>query len=256
VAAKSTGYRAPAPPWRSMIETANGGVRLIVLSMQTALGSAERSPTADPTSIVDRPRTMMSRPGNRLWRIAAPLLIAALALYYYFARDGAAGAKYLTTAVSRGAIMRSVIATGTVNPVTVVQVGSYVSGPITSIYADFNAPVKAGQLIAKIDPRPFQVKVEESAAAVANAQAQLAKDLADTAYKQLTYQRNRRLFEAEAVSRDTVDSAQRLSAGAIAGRGRPRQYQAPAGEPARRPGAARLHQYRLAGGRHDRLAQC
>ena len=45
-----------------------------------------------------------------------------------------------------------------------MQIGSYDSGPIIAIYADFNTPVKAGQLIAKIDPRPFQVKVDEAAA--------------------------------------------------------------------------------------------
>jgi HlyD family secretion protein len=145
-------------------------------------------------------------PDKRFWRIALLPLVVALPLYY-FMRTGASEAKYITTQVSRGPIVRSVIATGTVNPVITVQVGSYVSGPITAIYADFNAPVKAGQLIAKIDPRPFQVKVDESAAALANAQALLGKDQADMAYKQITYQRNKRLFEAEAVSSDVVDNA-------------------------------------------------
>ena len=149
---------------------------------------------------------MMFRLDKRFWRIAIPVLMVA-ALIYYFTRGGSAGTQYVTAQVSRGPIVRSVIATGTVNPVITVQVGSYVSGPITAIYADFNAPVKAGQLIAKIDPRLFQVKVEESAAALANAKAQLGKDRADMAYKQLTFQRDQRLFEADAVSRDTVDSA-------------------------------------------------
>jgi HlyD family secretion protein len=112
---------------------------------------------------------MMSRHVKRLWRIALVGLIIALPLYY-FMRDGSSATKYVTAVVSRGSIVRSVIATGTVNPVTVVQVGSYVSGPISAIYADFNTPVKAGQLIAKIDSRPFQVKVDESTAALANAQ--------------------------------------------------------------------------------------
>jgi HlyD family secretion protein len=149
---------------------------------------------------------MTFRPHKRFWRIALSVLIVALLLYYY-TRTGSSAARYLTTEVSRGPIVRSVIATGTVNPVTTVQVGSYVSGPIIAIYADFNAPVKAGQLIAKIDPQPFQVKVDESAAALANARALLGKDQADMAYKQITYERNRRLFEAEAVSSDVVDNA-------------------------------------------------
>ena len=150
---------------------------------------------------------MLSRLGKRFWRIVILVLIVALPLYY-FTRGGSATATYVTAPVSRGPIVRSVIATGTVNPVTTVQVGSYVSGPITAIYADFNAPVKAGQLIAKIDPRSFQVKVDETVASLANAQAQVGKDQADTAYKHLTYERNQRLFAADAVSRDAVDNAQ------------------------------------------------
>ena len=136
-----------------------------------------------------------------------PLVIAAIALVY-FLRGGDASPRYLTAAVTRGAIVRSVIATGTVNPVTTVQVGSYVSGPIQAIYSDFNSPVKAGQLIAKIDPRPFQVKVDEAKAALDNAKAQLLKDQADMAYKKITYERNARLLQAEAISQDTLDSAE------------------------------------------------
>lgn len=135
------------------------------------------------------------------------LILVAIAIAAYFLRSGNGGTRYLTAAVTRGPIVRSVIATGTVNPVTVVQVGTYVSGPIQAIYADFNAPVKAGQLIAKIDPRPYQVKVDESAAALNNAKAQLRKDRADLAYKKITYERNQALFKAEAISQDTRDAA-------------------------------------------------
>ena len=74
--------------------------------------------------------------------------------------------------VDRGPIDVVVTATGTVNPVTTVQVGTYVSGPILAIYVDFNSPVTKGQLVAKIDPRPFQVKVLQAEAKLANAKAQ------------------------------------------------------------------------------------
>ncbi|HJU28090.1 MAG TPA: efflux RND transporter periplasmic adaptor subunit [Candidatus Binataceae bacterium] len=135
------------------------------------------------------------------------LVIVAFALIY-FLRGGKASTRYVTAAVSRGSIIRSVIATGTVNPVTTVQVGSYVSGPIQAIYSDFNSAVKAGQLIAKIDPRPFQVKVDAAKATLDNAQAQLLKDEADMAYKKVTYGRNARLLDADVISRDTLDSAE------------------------------------------------
>ncbi len=132
--------------------------------------------------------------------------IAAACLFYF--RSGAPTPRYVTALVTRGPIVRSVVATGTVNPVTTVQVGSYVSGPIQAIYADFNSTVKAGQLIAKIDPRPFAVKVAQSSAALANARAQLAKDKADMDYKKITAERDRKLRAEKVVSQDTVDSAQ------------------------------------------------
>src|SRR6266481_9718595 len=141
-----------------------------------------------------------------VWR-AALVALVALGLAFYFLRGGNGATHYVTANVTRGPIVRSVIATGTVNPVVTVQVGSYVSGPIQAIYADFNAPVKANQLIAKIDPRPFQVKVAQSQAALANARAQLGKDRADLGYKQVTYARDQKLVEADAISRDTLDSA-------------------------------------------------
>jgi HlyD family secretion protein len=112
-----------------------------------------------------------------------------------------------TTKISRGPVTRVVTATGTVDPVITVQVGSYVSGRISGIYADYNSPVRAGQLIAKVDPRPFRVKVDEAKAALANAVAQLHKDIADQKYKRIAYERNANLLKKKAVSNDALDSA-------------------------------------------------
>src|SRR5271157_3866882 len=139
-------------------------------------------------------------------RVVIPALILA-GLGWYFLGHRSAGVKYVTAPVTRGSIVRAVTATGTVNPVIVVQVGSYVSGPIQALYADFNSAVKKNQLIAKIDPRPFQVKVDEAKAALDNANAQVIKDRADRDYKKITYQRNLALLKSAAVSQDTVDSS-------------------------------------------------
>ncbi len=138
-----------------------------------------------------------------LWLVAA-LIIGAI---FYLNGTRAAPAHYLTAAVSRGTVAPAVSATGTINPVTTVQVGSYVSGPIQAIYADFNSPVKKGQVIAKIDPRTFQMKVDEARASLANAQAQIKKDQADAEYKKITWARQTQLFKAQVVSADAADSA-------------------------------------------------
>ena len=90
-------------------------------------------------------------------RLLVPILIVA-AIGWYFMAGRTAQAKYITEPVTRGSIVRAVTATGTVNPVVTVQVGSYVSGPIQAIYVDFNSPVKTNQVIAKIDPRPFAAR--------------------------------------------------------------------------------------------------
>lgn len=140
-------------------------------------------------------------------RLALAVVIGVAVAAFYLMRRGDGEVHYATATVTDGSIVRSVSATGTVNPVITVQVGSYVSGPIQAIYVDFNSPVKAGQLIAKIDPRPFQVKVDDARAAVGNAEAQLKKDEADLAYKKLTWERDERLLSSEVVSQDTVDNA-------------------------------------------------
>jgi HlyD family secretion protein len=138
--------------------------------------------------------------------VAIALPVAALLIYYFYI-GRTPSVRLITAPVTVGNVVRGVTATGTVNPVITVQVGSYVSGPISAIYADFNTPVKAGQLIAKIDPRPFQVKVDQTAAALALAKAQLGKDQADLVYKKLTFERNVRLLKGKAISEDTLDAA-------------------------------------------------
>ena len=75
-----------------------------------------------------------------------------------------------------------------------------------AINVDFNSPVKAGQLMAKIDPRPYQAQVDLAQAALANSRAQLRKDQANLAYQKLTWHRDAQLLKESVVSQDTVDS--------------------------------------------------
>src|ERR1700732_695285 len=78
---------------------------------------------------------------------------------------------YDTVAVERGLIQASVTATGTLNAVVDVQVGSQVSGNIKALYADFNTKVTKGQLVALIDPAPFQAQVDQAQASLSSAHA-------------------------------------------------------------------------------------
>ncbi len=148
-------------------------------------------------------------------RVLVPALIVA-AIGWYFLAGRSSPPKYIAEPVTRGSIVRAVTATGTVNPVTTVQVGSYVSGPIQAIYVDFNSPVKTNQLIAKIDPRPFAAQVALQTAAVANAKAQLEKDQANLAYQKLTYERDLKLLPENVVSQDQLDSQHSVYEQAVA----------------------------------------
>jgi HlyD family secretion protein len=84
-------------------------------------------------------------------------------------------ARYKTSTVERGDISVSVSATGTVNPVSQVTVGSQVSGTLDKVYVDFNDHVTAGQLLAKIDPRNYESALKQAQANLASAQASLTQ---------------------------------------------------------------------------------
>src|SRR5436190_9120147 len=98
------------------------------------------------------------------------LLVVAAVVHQ--CRHGGA-ANYQTATITRGAITQAVTATGTLNPVVNVQVGSQVSGNIAKLFADFNSQVKAGQVVAQIDPALFQATVTQAEGDLANAQAAL-----------------------------------------------------------------------------------
>ena len=143
-------------------------------------------------------------------RVIAIGVTAALAIgvaLWARQRTAHAAVHYETAAVTRGPVERTVSASGTVNPVTVVQVGTYVSGVVQDVYCDYNTTVKKGQLCAKIDPRPYQSVVSQDAANLAAAKAQLDKDQANLQYAQLTAERNQKLGQQGLVPQDTVDSS-------------------------------------------------
>jgi len=147
---------------------------------------------------------------GRAWIIGgllSLLLFAGLVGTLWWASGGHAGVQYAITPATRGPITRSVTATGTVNPVLTIIVGSYVSGVIQELYCDYNTRVKRGQICAKIDPRPYESIVNQTKANLAVQKAQLEKDKANLVYLKLTYERNAHLLKTYAASQDAVDNA-------------------------------------------------
>ncbi|MEW6107900.1 MAG: efflux RND transporter periplasmic adaptor subunit [Nitrospirota bacterium] len=116
--------------------------------------------------------------------------------------------RYITEKIKRGNIIATVTATGTVNPVTTVLVGTQVSGTIRNIYVDFNSHVRKGQLIARIDPSLFESQVEQARANLLSAEAGLGKDEATLTDAGRTMQRKRSLFSEGLISRSDLDAAE------------------------------------------------
>ncbi|MFN8644955.1 MAG: efflux RND transporter periplasmic adaptor subunit [Candidatus Binatia bacterium] len=137
----------------------------------------------------------------------AALLLAGAASAYWRRTAREPDAAYVTATLERGPVTAVVTATGEVNPVTTVQVGTYVSGPILAIDVDFNSPVRRGQRVAKIDPAPFQVKVQRAEAGLATARARVEQAQADLRLKALTLERSRRLLGTNVVSQNEYDEA-------------------------------------------------
>jgi len=115
--------------------------------------------------------------------------------------------EFVTVTADTGMVAPSVTASGTLNPVTTVQVGSYVSGVIQTLSCDFNTRVSAGQLCAMIDPRPYQTVVVQESANLATSRAQLEKDHAAVAFAKLILERDTGLLKRNIVSQETVDTA-------------------------------------------------
>jgi HlyD family secretion protein len=138
---------------------------------------------------------------------AAVALLLALGWLWWSRPAPVEGGGYVTETADRGLVALVVTATGTVNPVTTVQVGTYVSGPVRELYVDFNSPVRQGQIVAKIDPRPFQVKVQQEEANLANAKARVAKSRADLALKQRSLERTRALRGEAMIAESALDAA-------------------------------------------------
>ena len=165
--------------------------------------------------------------GNKRKKYLIAIVIVILILaggfsFHQLSGQNGSNQKFRLAKVERGEINLVVTATGTINPVINVLVGSQVSGTIKALYADFNSQVKEGQVIAQIDPAIFEAQVEQGRANVLNAQANLLNaqanlenakanlTKADVAVldAKRTLDRNQPLVEKKVIAQATMDTAQ------------------------------------------------
>jgi len=126
-------------------------------------------------------------------------IIAVVA--FVFLRGKSNEVSYKTEKAARGDVVETVTASGTVNAVTTVLVGTQVSGTIKNLYVDYNSKVKKGQLLAQIDPVLLEAQVEQ-------ARANLLKLEANTLDARRTRDRNKQLFERNLIARSDYETAE------------------------------------------------
>lgn len=132
--------------------------------------------------------------------MAVVIIAAVVGSYFYFRHGRTEVLEFNTVVVTRGDLTSTVTATGTLNPVVNVTVGSQVSGRISKLYVDFNSPVKQGETLAEIDPSTYQAAVEQAGADLANAKANLE-------LQQVQYDRSSELFTNKLISGSDYDIA-------------------------------------------------
>ena len=136
----------------------------------------------------------------------AVAVVVGIVAYTQIARSDSTAAP-VTARVTRGSIVDSVDATGTIQPVTTVQVGTQVSGTIKSLTADFNTTVHRGQVIAVLEPSLFQSQVEQARATVSKLQADAERAAVEVRDTQAKLRRARELSEKKLISASDLDTA-------------------------------------------------
>ena len=135
------------------------------------------------------------------WIVLGVVVLAAAAGVWWKSRAKGEAPRYRTATVERGSIRSVVSATGTIQPVVQVQVGSQVSGTVSKLFADFNDRVKQGEVLCQLEPAAFRAREAQAEAAVAHAEAAL-----EEAQRQL--KRTNELVKGNYVSQADVEAAQ------------------------------------------------
>jgi HlyD family secretion protein len=144
---------------------------------------------------------------KKIIAVIAVVTLLAIGGYYWRSNKGN-DVTFRTEKVVRGDITSTVTASGTVNAVTTVLVGTQVSGTVKEIFVDFNSAVKKNQVIAQIDPATFEAQVEQARAGLLLAKANLEKSEATLADSQKSMNRSKELFLKNLIARSDLDTAE------------------------------------------------
>src|SRR6185436_12522726 len=142
-----------------------------------------------------------------LWIVLVCLVAGAAIVYYVKADVSAAPAELTFDSVTRGDIVSTVDATGTLQPVDTVEVGTQVSGTIATLGTDFNLLVKRGQVLATLDPALFQTQIDQAQATVIRLKSEVDKAQVQLEDAQLKSKRAEQLAADQLLAQQDVDTA-------------------------------------------------
>jgi HlyD family secretion protein len=136
------------------------------------------------------------------------VMLAGGGLFYYRIQTAAKVPTPVTAEVSRGNVIAKVDATGTLAPVTTVQVGSQVSGTVKALFVDYNAHVRKGQVIAELDPSLFQTQVDQAKATLIKSQSDVDRAKVEVDDSNSKSRRAQELSDQKLISRNDLETAQ------------------------------------------------
>lgn len=138
---------------------------------------------------------------RRKWWILLVAIVAGTAVYFMGGSSNNQGTGFATATITKGDLRQVVTATGEIQPLNTINVGSQVSGTIEAIYVDYNSKVKKGDVLLKIEPSVLQASVDEAYASLVSSESQRN-------YAKSEYERNKTLFDAGFISRAELEQSQ------------------------------------------------
>ncbi len=164
----------------------------------------KKTPTIVETPVTQQKKSVLARLGRFVWRKKWWILIIATVAggaYWIWGGKDATKNEFITINITRGDLRQVVSATGEIQPVNTVNVGSQVSGTIDNLYVDFNSKVKKGDILLTIEPSVLQASVDE-------AKASLDSAISQRNFAKNEYERNKMLYAGDMIARAELEQSQ------------------------------------------------
>ncbi len=146
-------------------------------------------------------KKMWSWMKRRKWWVLAFLIVSGTILYFMLSGNSTVGTGFATASITRGNLRQVVTATGEIQPLNTINVGSQVSGTIEEIFVDYNSRVSKGDVLLKIEPSVLQASVDEAYASLVSAESQRN-------YAKSEYERNKILYDDGFIARAELEQSQ------------------------------------------------